>query len=55
MIVDLMFKPLDFYTCTIYLFKIFLIFENLNAGDVFVVIAPLKNDEHVEYFLMWCT
>ena len=32
-----------------------LIFENLNAGDVFVVIAPPGNDEHVEYFLMRCT
>ena len=35
--------------------KIYLIFENLDAGDVFVVIAPPGNDEHVAYFLMRCT
>ena len=39
----------------IYIFKIRLIFENLDAGDVFVVIAPLGNDENVAYFLMQCT
>ena len=39
----------------IYIFKICLIFENLDAGDVFVVIAPSGNAEHVAYFLMWCT
>ena len=49
-----MFKPLVLYTC-IYVFKICLIFENLDASDVFVVIAPLGNVEHVAYFLMWCT
>ena len=35
--------------------KIYLIFENLDAGDVFVVIAPSGNDEHVAYLLMRCT
>ena len=35
--------------------NICLIFENLDAGDVFVVIAPPRNVEHVAYFLMWCT
>ena len=35
--------------------KIYLIFENLDAGDVFVVIALPGNDEHVAYFLMRCT
>ena len=35
--------------------KIYLIFENIDAGDVFVVIAPPGNDEHVAYFLMRCT
>ena len=54
MIVDWMFKPLVLYTC-IYIFKICLIFENLDAGDVLVVIAPRRNDEHVAYFLMWFT
>ena len=49
-----MFKPLVLYTC-IYIFKICLIFENLDAGDVFVVIAPSRNDEHVAYFLMQYT
>ena len=49
-----MFKLLVLYTC-IYVFKICLIFENLDAGDVFVVIAPPGNDEHVAYFLMRCT
>ena len=38
-----------------HIYKICLIFENLDAGDVFVVIAPPRNDEHVAYFLMWCT
>ena len=51
MIVDSMFKPLVLYTC-IYIFKISLIFENVNVGDAFVVIAPPGNDEHVAYFLM---
>jgi hypothetical protein len=40
------------------LFKVlifFHIFENLDAGDVFVVVAPPGNDEHVAYFLMRCT
>ena len=50
MIVDLIFKPLVLYTC-IYIFKICLIFENIDASDVFVIIAPLGNDEHVAYFL----
>ena len=49
-----MFKPLVLYT-SIYIFKICLIFENLDAGDVFFVIAPLRNDELVAYFLMRCT
>ena len=49
-----MFKLLVLYTC-IYIFKICLIFENLDAGDVFVVTTPLGNDEHVAYFLMHCT
>ena len=49
-----MFKPLVLYTCT-YIFKICLIFENIDVGDVFVVIAPPGNDEHVAYFLMRCT
>ena len=49
-----MFKLLVLYTC-IYIFNICLIFENLDVGDVFVVIAPSRNDEHVAYFLMWCT
>ena len=49
-----MFKPLVLYTC-IYIFNICLIFENLDAGDVFVVIAPPGNVEHVAYFLMRCT
>ena len=49
-----MFKLLVLYTC-IYIFKICLIFENLDVGDVFVVIAPPRNDEHVAYFLMQCT
>ena len=49
-----MFKHLVLYTC-IYIFKIFLIFENIDASDVFVVIVPPKNDEHVAYFLMQCT
>ena len=46
-----MFKLLVLYTC-IYIFNICLIFENIDVGDVFVVIAPLGNDEHVAYFLM---
>ena len=25
------------------------------AGDVFVVIAPIDNDENVKYYLMHCT
>ena len=51
-----MFKPLVLYTCIyIYIYKICLIFENLDAGDVFVVIAPTRNEEHVAYFLMRCT
>ena len=49
-----MFKPLILYTC-IYIFNICLIFENIDAGDVFVVIAPPGNVEHVAYFLMQCT
>ena len=49
-----MFKHLVLYTC-IYIFKIFLIFENIDGSDVFVVIVPPKNDEHVAYFLMQCT
>ena len=49
-----MFKILVLYTC-IYIFKICLIFENIDAGDVFVVIAPPINDEQVAYFLMRCT
>ena len=48
-----MFKPLVLYT-SIYIFNISLIFENLDVGDVFVVIAPLGNVEHVAYFLMQC-
>ena len=32
-----------------------LIFENLDVGDVLVVIALLGNDEHVAYFLLRCT
>jgi hypothetical protein len=27
----------------------------LFAGDVFVVVAPVDNDENVKYYLMWCT
>ena len=51
-----MFKLLVLYTCIyIYIFNICLIFENLDAGDVFVVIATLENDKHVAYFLMRCT
>ena len=49
-----MFKPLVLYT-RIYIFKICLIIINLDAGDVFVLIAPPRNDEHVAYFLMRCT
>ena len=49
-----MFKPLVLYTC-IYIFKICLIFEKLDADDVFVVIAPPRNDKHVAYFFMQCT
>ena len=49
-----MFKLLALYTC-IYIFKICLIFENIDAGDVFVVIAPPGNEKHVAYFLMHCT
>ena len=49
-----MFKHLVLYTC-IYIFNIFLIFENIDASDVFVVIVPPENDEHVAYFLMKCT
>ena len=45
-----MFKPL-----MLYIYIICLIFENLDACDVFVVIAPSRNDEHVAYFLMRCT
>ena len=54
MIDDWMFKSLVLYTC-IYIFKACLIFENIDVGDVFVVIAPPGNDEHVAYFLMRCT
>ena len=46
-----MFKLLVLYRC-IYIFKICLIFKNIDAGDVFVVIFPLGNDEHVAYFLI---
>ena len=46
-----MFKLLVLYTC-IYIFNICLIFENLDAVDLFVVISQPKNDEHVAYFLM---
>ena len=46
-----MFKPLVLYT----FIYIYLIFENLDARDVFVVIAPPGNVEHVAYFLMRCT
>ena len=49
-----MFKSLVLYTC-IYIYIYCLIFENLDAGDVFVVIAPSRNVEHVAYFLMRCT
>ena len=49
-----MFKIIVLYTC-IYIFKIYLIFENIDACDVFVVIAPRGNNEHVAYFLMRCT
>ena len=49
-----MFKLLVLYTC-IYIFKICLIFEIIDAGDVFVVISPPGNVEHVAYFLMQCT
>ena len=38
----------------IYIFKICLIFENIDADDVFVLIAPPGNDEHVAYILMRC-
>ena len=54
MIVDWMFKLIVLYTC-IYIFNICLIFENIDASDVFFVIVPPKNDEHVAYFLMRCT
>jgi hypothetical protein len=27
----------------------------LFAGDVFVVVAPVDNNENVKYYLMWCT
>ena len=37
------------------MFNICLIFENIDAGDVFVVIVALGNEEHVAYFLIWCT
>ena len=46
-----MFKPLFLYTC-IYIFNICLIFENIDAGDVLVVIAPSRYDGHVAYFFM---
>ena len=49
-----MFKPLVLYTC-IYIFNICLIFENLDEGDVFLVISPPINDDHVAYFSMQCT
>ena len=49
-----MFKPLVLYTC-IYIFNICLIFENLDEGDVFLVISPPGNDDHVAYFSMRCT
>ena len=49
-----MFEPIVLYTC-IYIFNICLIFENLDEGDVFLVISPLGNDDHVAYFSMWCT
>jgi len=26
----------------------------LFAGDVFVVVAPIENDENSKYYLMWC-
>ena len=39
----------------IYIYKICLIFENIDAGDVFVVIAPPRNDDHAACFLMQCT
>ena len=49
-----MFKPLVLYTC-IYIFNICLIFENIDAGYVFFVIAPPGNGNHAAYFLMRCT
>ena len=49
-----MFKLLVLYTC-IYILNICLIFENIGVGDVFVVVALLRNDENVAYFLMRCT
>ena len=54
MIIDWMFKSLFLYTCVCVCIYC-LIFENIDAGDVFVVISPPGNDEHVAYFLMQCT
>ena len=46
-----MLNSLVLYTC-IYINIYFLIFENLDVGDVFAVIVPPGNAGHVAYFLM---
>ena len=53
-----MIEFLNLSSCThayIYIYKICLIFENIDAGDVFVVSASPENDKNVAYFLMQCT
>ena len=44
-----------FKSLMLYIYIYCLIFENLDVDDVFVVIAPSGNVEHVAYFLMRCT